>query len=171
MTGPKIADLKLTGNRRHWLIRPERPIQPTASRIHGLTDADVVDAPSIIDIADDVLVWLDQAAIIGHNVRIELDIISRSIPDWKPRVAIDTLKLAKALRPGLDSYGLEKLGVALGHSDEAAKRSGFGHHSALYDATLTALIFIDLMSTAPEGRRANILRDADILDHRQETLL
>jgi len=167
----EIADLKLNGNRRHWLIRPERLIQPPASRIHGLTDADVVDAPSIIDIADDVLVWLDQAAIIGHNVRIELDIISRSIPDWKPRVAIDTLKLAKALRPGLDSYGLEKLGVALGHSDEAAKRSGFGHHSALYDATLTALIFIDLMSTAPEGRRANILRDADILDHRQETLL
>jgi DNA polymerase III epsilon subunit family exonuclease len=167
----EIADLKLNGNQRHWLIRPERSIQPAASRIHGLTDADVADAPSIEDIADDVMIWLDQAAIIGHNVRVELDIISRSIPEWKPRVAIDTLKIAKALRPGLDSYGLNKLGVALGHSDEAAKRSSRGHHSALYDATLTALIFIDLLSNVPEVHRADVLRDADILDRRQETLL
>src|SRR5260221_7385240 len=95
----EVVDLKLTGNQRHWLIRPERPIQPTASRIHGLTDADVSDAPSIEDIADDVLLWLDETPIVGHNVRVEVDIISRSIPDWSPRVAIDTLKLAKAQRP------------------------------------------------------------------------
>ena len=160
----EIADLKFTGNQRHWLIRPERPIQPTVSRIHGLTDTDVADAPSIEDIADDVLMWLDQASIIGHNVRVDLDIISRSIPDWKPRVA-------KALRPGLESYGLEKLGVALGHSGDAANRSDRGHHSALYDASLTALIFIDLLSAVPDTRRADVLRDADILDRRQATLL
>lgn len=167
----EIADLKFTRNQRHWLIRPERPIQLMASRIHGLTDTDVADAPSIEDIADDVLMWLDQVPIIGHNVRVELDIISRSIPDWKPCVAIDTLKLAKALRPGLKSYGLEKLGVALGHSGEAANRSGCGYHSALYDATLTALIFIDLLSAVPDTRRVDVLRDADILDRRQATLL
>lgn len=166
-----IVDLKLTGNQRHWLVRPKRPILPRVSRIHGLTDADVAHSPSIEDITDDVLQWLGQASIIGHNVRVELDIISRSIPDWKPRAAIDTLKLAKTLRPGLDSYGLEKLGVALGHSDEAAQRSDRGHHSAFYDATLTALIFIDLMTMVPAPRRANILRDVDILDPKQGTLL
>jgi DNA polymerase III alpha subunit (gram-positive type) len=88
-----------------------------------------------------------------------------------PHVAIDTLKLAKILRPTLESYGLEKLGTALGHSAEAARRSGGRHHSALYDATLTALIFIDLVSTLPELRRADVLRDADVLDRRQATLL
>lgn len=167
----EIADLKLTGKQRHWLVRPARSIHPTVSRIHGLTDADVADAPSIADIIDDVLLWLDQASIIGHNVRVELDIISRSIPDWKPRAAIDTLKLAKALRPGLGSYGLEKLGVAFGHSEQAAQRSGRDHHSALYDATLTALVFIDLLSAVPDTRRADILRDADVLDPRQAALL
>jgi DNA polymerase III subunit epsilon len=167
----EIADLKLTGNQRHWLIRPERPIQPAASRIHGLTDADVADAPSIEDIADDVLLWLDQAVIVGHNVRVELNIISRSVPDWRPRVAIDTLKLAKALRPGLDSYSLEKLGLAFGRSEEAAQRSGRGHHSARFDATLTALIFIDLVSSVPDARRADVLGDADVLDRRQAKLL
>ena len=167
----EIADLKLTGKQRHWLVRPERPIQPAVSRIHGLTDADVADAPSIEDITDDVLLWLDQASIVGHNVRVELAIISRSIPDWKPRAAIDTLKLAKALRPGLDSYGLENLGVAFGHSEAAAQSTGRGHHSAIYDATLAALIFIDLLSAVPDARRADVLRDANILDPPQATLL
>ena len=167
----EIADLKISGNQRHWLVRPERLIQPAASRIHGLTDADVASAPSMEDIADDVLLWLDGAQIVGHNVRVELDIISRSIPDWTPRAAIDTLKLAKALRPGLESYGLEKLGMTLNLSNEAAVRSGRSHHSALYDVTLTALLFLDLLSSVPDENRADVLRDADVLDHRQTTLL
>jgi DNA polymerase III subunit epsilon len=167
----EIADLRLTGNKRHWLVRPKQPIEASATRIHGLTDDDVIGAPAIEDIADEMLEWLNDTPIIGHNVRIELEIISKSIPEWSPRAAIDTLKLARALRPGLDSYGLEKLGIALGHSDEAARLSESRHHSALYDATLTGLIFIDLASSLPDDRRTAVLRDADILAPRQGTLL
>jgi hypothetical protein len=54
--------------------------------------ADVANAPSFEDIADDVLLWLDDARIVGHNVRVEVDIISRSISGWTPRAAIDPLK-------------------------------------------------------------------------------
>jgi DNA polymerase-3 subunit epsilon len=166
----EIVDLKFTGNKRHWLVRPKQPIAASATRIHGLTDDDVIGAPSIEDIADDVLQWLDVTPVIGHNVRVELEIISRSIPDWSPRAAIDTLKLARLLRPGLPTYGLEKLGASLGHSDEAARLSGSRHHSALYDATLTGLIYIDLVSSLPDDRRT-VLRDADILDPNQGSLL
>ena len=95
----ELVDLKITGRQRHWLIRPDRPIEPAATRIHRLTNADVADAPSIGDIADDLLLLLDETPIVGHNVRVEVDIISRSIPEWTPCVAIDTLKLARALRP------------------------------------------------------------------------
>lgn len=166
----EIADLKFTGNKRHWLVRPKEPIEPSATRIHGLTDDDVIGAPSIEDIADDILEWLEDMPIIGHNVRIEYEIISRSIPDWSPRAAIDTLKLARLLRPGLRSYGLEKLGTSLGHSDEATRLSESKHHSALYDATLTGLIFMDLISSLPADRR-RIVRDADILDPKQGNML
>jgi DNA polymerase-3 subunit epsilon len=166
----EIADLKFTGNKRHWLVRPKHQIEASATRIHGLTDDDLIGAPAIEDIADDVLEWLDDTPIVGHNVRVELEIISRSIPDWSPRAAIDTLKLARLLRPGLPSYGLEKLGASLGHSDEAARLSESRHHSALYDATLTGLIFIDLVSSLPKDRRT-ILIDADILDPKQGNLL
>jgi DNA polymerase III alpha subunit (gram-positive type) len=86
-------------------------------------------------------------------------------------VAIDTLKLARALKPGLDSYGLQKLGTVMGHSEEAARLSGARHHSALYDSILTALIFIDLLSSLPEGRRSDALRNADVLSNNQGILL
>jgi DNA polymerase-3 subunit epsilon len=166
----EIAELKFTGNKRHWLVRPKQPIEPSATRIHGLTDDDVIGAPSIEDIADDMLQCLDDTPIIGHNVRVELEIISRSVPDWAPRAAIDTLKLARLLRPGLPSYGLENLGESLKLSEEAARSSGRAHHSALYDATLTGLIFIDLVSSLPDDKRT-VLRDANILDPKQGTLL
>jgi DNA polymerase III epsilon subunit-like protein len=166
----EIDGLRLTGNVRHWLIRPERPIEPLASNIHGLTDTDVEGAPAIEDVADDLLVWLDDASIVGHNVKVEVDILSRSIPDWRPRAAIDTLKLAKTLRPGLSSYGLDKLGKALGLSDEAAKRTSGSHHSAPYDATLTGLIFIYLLSNLSRANQEAALNGANILA-RDRTLL
>jgi DNA polymerase III epsilon subunit-like protein len=167
----EVVDLQLTGKQFHWLVRPNEKIQPAVTRIHGLTDADVAGAPSIDEIGDAILMWLDEAAIIGHNVRVELDIIMRSLPDWRPAAAIDTLQLARTLKPDLGSYGLEKLGIVLGHTTQATQSGGRGPHSALYDATLTALIFLDLICGITETRRDGVLRDANILDPRQGALL
>ena len=167
----EINNLSITGNQRHWLIRPEQPITTMASRIHGLTDADVANAPSMEDISDAILPWIETTPIIGHNVRVEVDILKRSLPDWVPHEAIDTLKLARALLPGLSSYALSKLGVHLGFEQEAARRSGAQHHAALFDAMLTALIFIDLLKRVPETDRSATLQDADILDPKQGSLL
>ena len=69
----EISDLALTGNQRHWFVRPQRSIEPSATRIHGLTDDDVIGAPSIEDIADDVLQWLDDARLSGI-CQIDLEI-------------------------------------------------------------------------------------------------
>lgn len=167
----EVSGLQLTGRRRNWLIKPGQPITPAVSRIHGLTDADVAQAPTIEDIADDILPWIEETPIVGHNVRIEVDILGRSLPDWTPGVAIDTLKLARRLRPGLESYSLGKLGAALGLDGVASARSGAGHHAALFDATLTALILIHLLEGLDPAERDDALRDADILDVRQGSLL
>jgi hypothetical protein len=107
----------------------------------------------------------------GPAARLEVDILSRSIPDWSPPAAIDTLKLAKRLRPGLPSYGLANLGAELGLAENATKLSGKAHHSALYDATLTALILINLLSPLTSQEREVALKDANILDPKQGSFL
>ncbi len=166
-----LAHLELQSKRMEWLVRPQVPISPAVTRIHGITDSDVADAPDIDDIADDVMTWTDGARIIGHNVRVELDAISSAIPDWRPAMAIDTLKLAKSVCPGLQSYGLERLGQHFELTEQASRISGKKHHSALYDSVLTALLFIELVTSLPEERRNSVLIDCDLLDPSQGSLL
>lgn len=166
-----VVGLELQPKRMEWLVRPQGPISPAVTRIHGITDSDVADAPDIDDIADDVMTWTSGARIIGHNVRVELDAISRSIPDWQPAMAIDTLKLAKSVCPSLDSYGLERLGQHFGITDQASRLSGKKHHSALYDSVLTALLFIKLMKSFSEDRRSAAIIDCDLLNPSQGSLL
>lgn len=167
----QVDRLVLTENKRHWFVRPEHGIKPAATRIHGLTDDDVVGSPDIADIVDDIITWIEDTPIVGHNVKIEVDILSRSLPDWKPSSAIDTLKLTKILKPELASYGLANLGVEFGLADEAARRTDAKHHSALYDATLTALLMIHLLSPLAANERRRVLMEANILDPKQGSLL
>lgn len=167
----QVAQGRLLDRQRHYFIRPQTPILPQVTRIHGITNEDVADAPSFEDISDDLMSWLDGAAIVGHNVKVEVDILARSLPDWTPTMAIDTLRLARLVLPSLASYSLESIGETLGHTAEAKRRSGQGHHSALFDATLTALVFLDLAARAREAGRAELVPESDILGARQGKLL
>lgn len=169
---PEIVELAMaevkamvpTGNRRHWLIRPEQPISPIVTRIHGITNEDVADAPSFDEIADDVLIWIEDAAIVGHNVKVDLEALRRVLPGWGPKAAIDTLKLAKAVKPGLPSYGLSNLSETLGLQPGWNDDYRTGAHSAPYDVAMTAALFAELLSGIPEGRRSLLLDEADIIE-------
>lgn len=156
--------------RHHWLVRPAGGIDPAASRIHGITDADLEGAPALEDIAPDICDHLNGVPIIGHNVRVEVDVLSRSLPEWKPESAIDTLRLAKLLLPGKASYALSNLGAELGLDVEARRLTDKGSHSALFDTTLTALLFIDMVKPLPTERRHQVLQSCDILYKPQGSL-
>lgn len=158
----ELVDL-VPGTRHHWLVRPKAGIDPAATRIHGITDADLEGAPAIEDIAADIADGLNGVPIIGHNVRVEVDVLSRSIPEWKPASAIDTLKLAKLLLPGKKSYALSNLGAELGLDTEARRLTDKDAHSALFDATLTALLFIEMIMPLPAERRTQVLQACDVL--------
>ncbi|MCM5692557.1 3'-5' exonuclease [Sinorhizobium meliloti] len=167
----ELVDLRSSGRAFHWLVKPEQSISAAVTRIHGLTDDDVDGAPNIDDIAEDIVRWTDGGVIIGHNVRVELEVIGRSIPEWNPSAAIDTLKLARALRPGLDSYSLENLGSTLGLTAEAERKTGLKHHSAQFDVALTALLFASLLAPLDREGRDFRTREADILFKAQESFL
>lgn len=167
----EVVNLELSGRQRQWLVRPRRPIQPMATRIHGLTDDDVAGAPTIEEAAEDVLQTLSNTPVVGHNARVELDVVSRSISGWNPRNVIDTLKLAKAIRPDLASYALGALGAIFGRLEDASRLTNRRHHSAFFDATLTALIFLDLLRAADAAHLNDALLAADILNPRQARLL
>lgn len=165
----ELKDL-VAGVHHHWLVRPKNGIDPAATRVHGITDADLEGAPAIEDIAADLADGLNGVPIIGHNVRVEIDVLSRSVPEWKPESAIDTLKLAKLLMPGKKSYSLSSLGAELGIDAEARRLTGQDAHSALFDATLTAMLFIEMVKPLPVERQRQVLQTCDLLYKPQGSL-
>ena len=167
----EVDGLCLTGRRKHWRLKPKYGISPIVSRIHGIWDEDVSDAPDLEDIADDVLMWLEDKPIIGHNVKVEVELLKEAFKEWQPVAAYDTLKLARRLLPFEEKHGLEHLGSKLGLSASAADVTGGEAHSAPFDAVLSALLFEFLLHDRSEIDRHTILRDADILGGAQGRLL
>lgn len=167
----EMEGLSLTGHRKHWRFRPRNGISPIASRIHGIWDRDVEDAPELEDVADDVMTWLEDQPIVGHNVRVELGSLTDVLQSWVPSAAYDTLKLARRVLPNEPKYGLEHLGSVLMLDAEAARITGAHVHSAPYDAVLSALLLKQLLAPFDEPQRAALLAEADVRRGEQGSLL
>jgi exodeoxyribonuclease X len=124
----------------NWLVRPDHPIKHFASRIHGISNQDVADAPVFAEIKDDVLSSLDADAIVAHNAHVDLDVLRRKLGVWTPPEVFDTLKLARRLLPDHGSY---KLGALV---DAFKLASGLNEdltpHRATYDVLVTARLFV-----------------------------
>ncbi|NLA48518.1 MAG: 3'-5' exonuclease [Bacteroidales bacterium] len=67
----EISALKINPNgTEQWmtsLVNPEMPIPPRVSEIHGITDSDVVNAPTFREIARNLVVFLEGCDLAGFN--------------------------------------------------------------------------------------------------------
>ena len=132
-----------------WLIRPPVPITWQARKIHGISNDDVANAPTIDTVADEIKAALGDAIPVGHAVHVDLDVLHRSLPDWDHPTALDTLKLARHAFD-LESY---KLTALVEHRRlDTDLPAGMKAHRADYDALVTARLFVDLApGFAPGG--------------------
>jgi len=131
-----------------WLVKPERPIKYFATRIHGITNPDVADAPSFADIADEVRTSLDVPALVAHNAHVDTSVLKRHLPKWEIPEVFDTLKVAKRLLPNQSGYKLGMLVRSLNLADGLP--DDLMPHRATYDALVTARLFVRL-ATITEG--------------------
>jgi DNA polymerase-3 subunit epsilon/CBS domain-containing protein len=124
------------------LVRPGVPIPASASRIHGIDDAAVADAPAFAAVAGDIAAALDGAVVIGHTLSFDLAVLAREFAragrPWSPPRALDTQLLAEIAAPGLVGYSLDNLAAWLGVAVT-------GRHSALGDAGTAGRIFLALL--------------------------
>jgi exodeoxyribonuclease X len=128
----------------NWVVRPDQPIKHFASRIHGISNKDVADAPVFADVMDDVRHALEADAIVAHNAHVDLDVLRRKLAGWMPYEVFDTLKVARRLLPDQASYKLGALvdafQLAAGLAEELTP------HRATYDVLVTARLFVLLAS-------------------------
>ncbi|MER7009916.1 3'-5' exonuclease [Saccharopolyspora sp. NPDC000359] len=126
-----------------WLVRPIEPITGFARRIHGISNDDVADKPAFDEIGDVVGKALGDAVPVGHNVRIDLDVMGRKMPQWSPAVAIDTLRMARKAWPDQKTHKLTALVEHFGLDKEMP--SGLRPHRVDFDVLVTAKLFLKLI--------------------------
>lgn len=146
------------GQPQTWLVKPDEPITPFARRIHGITNDAVADAPGFDQIEPAVRRALGADALVAHAAHVDLRVLRRKLADWQPPEVFDTLRLARRLLPGRDSYKLGALADALSLIGDLPSR--LGPHRAEYDAVVCARLFMhlagrhsldDLRGQPPEG--------------------
>ncbi len=121
------------------LIRPE-PLEfaPMNIAIHGITPADVIDAPAFAEVWQEIRQMV-RGPLIAHNASFDMSVIRRSLeyaglpcPDW---AYYCTLTLAKRIWPDLPTYRLDDLARFL----DVPLR----HHDAAEDARACAMIALE----------------------------
>jgi len=136
----------VVGEPMSWLVKPETPIKHFATRIHSLTNKDVADCPSFEDVKVDVLLALSHPALVAHNAHVDLGVLQRKLTGWEPPEVFDTLKLARRLVPGQDSYKLGRLVETFKLAEGLPE--DLSPHRATYDALVAAKLFVVLASKA-----------------------
>ncbi|MDD4334220.1 MAG: helicase C-terminal domain-containing protein [Desulfotomaculaceae bacterium] len=122
----------------HTMVNPGMTLPLKIKRLTGIDDGALADAPPITEVIGDVVDYIGNDAIVGHNILFDLDFLSaaRGLPFDNPHY--DTVELARLLVPDAVNYRLgslcSKLDINTGDS-----------HRALQDALATASLMIMLL--------------------------
>jgi DNA polymerase III subunit epsilon len=142
----ELVDRKPTGRRLHRYINPERDVPVEAQRIHGLTDEFLADKPKFREIAAELADFIREAELVIHNASFDMEFLNAEFGllgiadmDNANRLCagvIDTLKMAREIRPGKRN-SLDALCGEYG-----VDNSNRQFHGALLDAELLAEVYL-----------------------------
>ena len=132
----------VSGSVFHTLVNPGRPIPPEATRIHGITDEEVADAPALADVLPRFYEFVGRAVLVAHNAAFDkrfLDLAAREarLPLLENPI-LDTLFLSYGLHPAFEGHNLDAIAKRLGIVPE-------DRHTSLGDARTTAAVFLRLI--------------------------
>src|ERR1043165_3757173 len=137
------------------LINPQCYIAPTYTRISGITNDMVEDAPTFAQVAKKIWEMTEGKIFVAHNVGFDYGFIKEEFNSLGAKFKRDTLctvRLSRKLIPGKKSYSLGNLCDSLGIDNEA-------RHRAEGDAVATAKLFDILMqikSTHPQFKTKGV---------------
>ncbi|OGC09318.1 hypothetical protein A3F86_00500 [candidate division WOR-1 bacterium RIFCSPLOWO2_12_FULL_45_9] len=131
--GTEITDLYST------LIKPKEKITPEITRLTGIDNDMVADAPSLETSLPKFLDYIGDAVLIAHNADFDVAFLKAQIKRFNNQqeltnAVLCSVKLSRLLLPGLANYKLHTVAAHLGFKVE--KR-----HRAIGDVELTYQIW------------------------------
>lgn len=156
----EMVNRKLTGNKLHLYINPERDSHEEALKVHGIRNEFLLDKPKFAQVVDEVLDFIQGAELIIHNAPFDVGFMNRELAMLGKQPlhtcvsgVIDTLLMAKEMFPGKRN-SLDALCARL-----EVDNSGRQLHGALLDAELLAEVYINMTRG----------QDALLMDSRSDT--
>jgi ATP-dependent DNA helicase DinG len=141
------------------LINPGRKIPAFITQLTGITDQMVIQSPSIQDVLQELVYFIGNLPVLGHNVRFDASFF-RKFGALETNDLIDTYELASVLLPTASRYNLGALAQALNIPLPAT-------HRALDDAHAARAVFLSLIKEAenlPVQLLAEFIRLSEDLD-------
>ena len=123
----------------YTLINPECEFDPMNVRIHGITQADVTDAPTLPMVRDRIIDFIGEDVLVSHNIVFDANSLHKAFLryglDIPPIKTFCTLACSRVCRPDLADHKLNTLckdyGISLLH-----------HHNANDDAIACANLML-----------------------------
>jgi DNA polymerase-3 subunit epsilon len=142
--------LEATGREYVQLINPGRPIPAASSKIHGIVDADVANAPPLQEVLPAMVEFIDEAILVGHHINFDLRFLNRYLQQaigcrfrnpW-----LDTMLLYTGYTGRVGHYQLEDVAAYCQVEVD-------GRHTARGDALIAARILQCLAARICAGNR------------------
>lgn len=147
----EIGAVRLRGGRieDEWssLVDPGRSLPWFISRLTGIHDRDLIEAPPFEDVAEPFLSFLGGAPFVAHNAGFDWRFVNAELlaatGGRLTNARVCTVRLARRLLPDVKCRNLDALAHLFGIEVE-------GRHRALGDARATARILACLLEAARE---------------------
>ncbi|HVM30122.1 MAG TPA: polyribonucleotide nucleotidyltransferase [Candidatus Limnocylindrales bacterium] len=159
IAGVKVERGQIT-DRWSTLVNPGVSIE--GKQLHGITDADVADAPTPAEAARSFMEWAGDGVLVGHNVSFDISFLEAALANDEkigPGRYLDTLTLVKEAYPDAD-WKLAELAKFFGLETEPT-------HRAMPDAEATAQLLVRLAQDLPERVRLYREQVADAIRARR----
>ncbi|NIK74551.1 DNA polymerase-3 subunit epsilon [Thermonema lapsum] len=150
-----IHDGKREIKRFSSLVNPESKIPPAISRLTGISDDMVKEAPRFFEIAKEIVELTEGCVFVAHNVQFDYSFLKAAFHELGYRYrrpTLCTLRLSRLLMPYLPKHGLNTISEALDIPNRA-------RHRALGDAEVTATLLQKLIQISETQAQQAIVQE------------
>ena len=142
----EIGILKVQGNiivdQYSQLIQPLNEIDPFITSLTGITNEMVAGMPSIMDVKDQVLSFIGNDIILGHNTSFDIRFLNEGFQQQIENPYMDTMQFARKVYPELKHHRLSDLAEYLNLSNN--------QHRSISDCITTKELYDAIKSTMSE---------------------
>ena len=133
------------GKHFHRRINPEREIPKRSTEVHGITNEDLVNAPTFREISKELVEFLGESDLVIHNAAFDYPFLSKQLASVGEKSLTNkfhcTLKAARSsMRDLIDKKKLDDLCDYF-----LIDRSSRTKHGAMIDVELTAKVFLKMV--------------------------